>query len=344
MLEASRLPSGEQIAKELELSTLELSLQRYLDRSLLDPLVEYLGRPQKRIRGQMVVLGAQIGLQHESLPSDLQKIVDELAFILEMVHSGSLIVDDIQDGSPTRRGQPALHKILGVPKSLNAGNWLYFFALRSVDRLQLSAERTLRLTRLFHDCLFEGHVGQALDLGVDITEVPRADVGPLCRRAILMKTGCLTELAMGAGYHAVTDASLQWPVWADVARSLGMALQMFNDLINLGGGGLDSEKHLEDFRNGRPGLIWMVTAELESDTLFAELVELYKSKADTLHVHQWVMQNNIPEKALQSVQFIETQMLQQIESLNLKESFHQFVESRVFQLFDVLRRAYAERY
>jgi hypothetical protein len=47
--------------------------------------------------------------------------------VVEFIHAGSLVVEDIEDGSRIRRGRVALHVRYGMPVALNAGNWLYFW-------------------------------------------------------------------------------------------------------------------------------------------------------------------------------------------------------------------------
>jgi len=43
-------------------------------------------------------------------------------------------IDDIEDGSELRRGQPAAHAIFGIPQTINAANYVYFIALeRTLD-------------------------------------------------------------------------------------------------------------------------------------------------------------------------------------------------------------------
>lgn len=49
--------------------------------------------------------------------------------LIECIHNGSLIVDDIEDNSEVRREKPCVHKIYGVDVSINAGNMLYFAPL-----------------------------------------------------------------------------------------------------------------------------------------------------------------------------------------------------------------------
>ena len=54
---------------------------------------------------------------------------DELTFTLgltEIVHNGSLMVDDLEDNSLMRRGKPCIHKIYGNDYAVNTGTFMYF--------------------------------------------------------------------------------------------------------------------------------------------------------------------------------------------------------------------------
>ena len=53
--------------------------------------------------------------------------------VVEMLHTASLLVDDVQDDSEMRRGNPVAHKIYGIATTINSANFVYFKAL---DRLQ----------------------------------------------------------------------------------------------------------------------------------------------------------------------------------------------------------------
>lgn len=89
--------------------------------SLLAPLLEVLNRGGKcwRSFAAMTVVGA------------LKKNPNEKRYWLalpELVHTGSLIIDDIEDESENRRGAPSAHHIYGLPMALNAGSAAYFLA------------------------------------------------------------------------------------------------------------------------------------------------------------------------------------------------------------------------
>ncbi|WP_058300830.1 polyprenyl synthetase family protein [Gorillibacterium timonense] len=72
----------------------------------------------KRLRPMMVLVGARFGL--ESDPTHVGKA----ALILEYLHMASLIHDDIIDSSDLRRGEPTLHKAVGIPEAAHIANYM----------------------------------------------------------------------------------------------------------------------------------------------------------------------------------------------------------------------------
>jgi geranylgeranyl pyrophosphate synthase len=69
----------------------------------------------KRWRSTLLLLIA------EALGHTAQEVLD-FVVITEIVHNGTLIIDDIEDNSDFRRGKPCLHKMVGVDVAVNAGN------------------------------------------------------------------------------------------------------------------------------------------------------------------------------------------------------------------------------
>src|SRR5262245_42361449 len=94
--------------------------------ALLNPVKDVTSNHGKRIRGKLVTLSYRL-LAEGSAPSPVEAVQCGIcAEVVELIHAGSLVVDDIEDGSMIRRGRPALHIRYGLPTALNAGNWLYF--------------------------------------------------------------------------------------------------------------------------------------------------------------------------------------------------------------------------
>ena len=60
-------------------------------------------------------------------------MIKNVFIICFFFHSG---IDDIEDGSELRRGQPVAHAIYGIPQTINSANYIYFIALERVLSLQ----------------------------------------------------------------------------------------------------------------------------------------------------------------------------------------------------------------
>lgn len=85
--------------------------------------------------------------------------------LAELIHSGALIVDDIEDNSELRRGEPALHVKYGLDVALNAGNLLYFLpTVELFNHEYLNDSQKLRIHEIMMDTCLKGHFGQSLDI------------------------------------------------------------------------------------------------------------------------------------------------------------------------------------
>lgn len=155
-----------------------------------------------------------------------------LGACLELLHAGSLIVDDIQDGSEQRRGAPTLHRSHGLGTALNAGNWLYFAALEELGRSSLPAETTLRAYRLLARTLLLCHQGQGLDLAARVDVVPAERLAATAGRITALKTGELMRLAASLGALGAASTRGARDVTEPIGRfgfEMGVALQMLDD-------------------------------------------------------------------------------------------------------------------
>jgi geranylgeranyl diphosphate synthase type 3/geranylgeranyl diphosphate synthase type I len=85
--------------------------------------------------------------------------------LAELIHSGALIIDDIEDNSDLRRGEPALHIKYGLDVALNAGNLLYFLpTVELFHHEHLNDSQKLAIHEIMMDTCLKGHFGQALDI------------------------------------------------------------------------------------------------------------------------------------------------------------------------------------
>lgn len=234
------------------------------ERALLGPAREFLRRPGKCFRARLVEACWMLaGGAPDAMPA-------ELPLIVELLHAGSLIVDDIEDGSHVRRGAAALHEIYGTALALNTGNWMYFWPLALIDRLGLDAQRTAELHRRARRTLLRCHQGQALDLALKITELEQGEVPRVVKATTQLKTGALMELAAALGGIAAGAGEAEALAMTRFGRELGKGLQMLDDL-----GGLTCaarrDKGVEDLRLARPTWPWAWAARATSQATFAEL-------------------------------------------------------------------------
>jgi len=241
------------------------------DAALVGPLLDFLGRPGKEFRARLVRLGWQLSGRSNAPP-------DELPLVIEALHSGSLIVDDIEDESSQRRGAPALHCRYGVPRALNAGNFLYFWALELLSRLGLPPITELSLHRAFSRTLLACHQGQALDISVDITQLEQSEVLATVSAVTQLKTGKLCELAAHMGALAAGASQSKAQAIAQFGCELGVGLQMLDDL-----GGIVSERRAhkgrEDLQHRRPTWPWAWAAEILDPRAYRKIQKLGRGVA-----------------------------------------------------------------
>ena len=221
--------------------------------ALFNPVADFLNRPGKRFRGRLVSLAWSLVGRDDDPPP-------ELPLLVELLHAGSLVVDDIEDGSIQRRGRSALHRLIGVPAALNIGNWLYYWPQTLLKGLDLPAATELELHRLWADAVRVCHEGQALDLTARIGDLHPTDVISVCRVVSEWKTGTLMGMAAELGATAAGgDAEVIAAVHTFGIR-VGVGLQMQNDLGELTGAA-GPIKHPEDLVHGRITWPWAWAAE-----------------------------------------------------------------------------------
>lgn len=126
---------------------------------------------------------------------------DVLASLTEIPHNGSLIVDDIEDGSVTRRGGPAIHLEYGTDLAVNMGNLMYFLPTLVLEKGPLTESVRGAMSRDWLAVMRRLHLGQ----GYDIHWHREKNLFPdrdsylrMCR----FKTGSLASLAARLGARA----------------------------------------------------------------------------------------------------------------------------------------------
>lgn len=266
---------------------------------LFRPLGDLMSRPGKKIRGRLVELGFQLANDNQVVESYQVDALRKLMEGVELLHAGSLAVDDVQDGSKVRRGQPSLHMKYGLPISLNIGNWLYFWPLEIVNRLNLPEADELRIYRIYHRTLLRAHMGQAMDVGVPIDTLEQGRICDICVATMELKSGALFALALLAGaVVAKADDGLLETI-DTFGHGLGIGLQMFDDIGNLKGS-VEPAKRREDLVLRRPTWIWACAAKYYSGDVYGQFISaVHQLPLDHHPLEIWLEQHDFMRKSTQ---------------------------------------------
>ena len=197
--------------------------------ALMESVQDLTTRPAKQIRGQVVRLAYRLTSGAGRCSLAARERCDILANVAELIHAGSLIVDDIQDGSTMRRGAPALHIRYGVPLALNSGNWLYFWPFELIKKAGLSKQREILAYERCQRMLLRAHFGQALDVGADIENINQEKVPGVCLASMELKSGALMGFALLLGGLVADVPERGLSVLDEFGHDLGVALQMFDE-------------------------------------------------------------------------------------------------------------------
>ena len=232
-------------------------VKELLDRSLFEPMRDFKCRQGKRIRSSLLQISYEMAGGIGDVPASVSDSIESL-------HAGSLVIDDVQDDSRSRRGQATMHHSIGVPLAINAGNWMYFQALECLSTSPLPSEIRSRLIEAMIHTARRCHEGQAIDIHARVDEVPVEHWEATANAISLMKTGSLVELAVRMGCLAANATDRLLPVLPVLGRRIGMALQMRNDLDELAsiaqrrpGEQIDDTIRDDDLRNARMTWPWV---------------------------------------------------------------------------------------
>jgi octaprenyl-diphosphate synthase len=198
----------------------------------------------KRIRPTVVLLvfHAAAGDRREARRDD----AIEAAVALELIHSATLLHDDIIDGGETRRGRPSALSTFGAADTLVAGDFLFSraFALCSrfeAEVIRWAAEACISLT--------EGEVMQGRFRHNPAVTV--ADYLEIIERktASLFAAGARTAAHLAGAPAALVEAM------ASCGRNVGLAFQVSDDLLDVEGQtAMTGKPRGIDLRDGNPSL------------------------------------------------------------------------------------------
>jgi geranylgeranyl diphosphate synthase type I len=246
---------------------------------------------------------------------------------VELLHNFSLVHDDIQDGSETRRGRESIWKVWGIPQAINTGDALLNLAYLSVEGLRISLGAQAAAEALFvlqRTCL-ELTGGQYLDMAFETAvSVPLELYWQMIdgKTAALLGT-CFKLGAMAAG----VDFTIQQE-FLECGRLLGLAFQVQDDFLGVWG---------DESQTGKPVFADLLSRKktypvllgLENNKRFAavwasdEKIEL----EDARQLADYLEDEGIKEKTAAKYRALYSQALQILENRSIiGNSAHPLIE------------------
>ena len=189
------------------------------DEILLEPFTYLLRKKGKDIRPKLLK-AFNVWLK---VPDEKVKLIGD---IIQMLHNSSLLVDDIQDNSVLRRGNPCAHKIYGVASTINSANYVYFIGLEKI--LELNNPEAVHI---FKESMLELHRGQGMEIyWRDTFMCPTENE---YRDMTVRKTGGLFNLAVKLMQLFSNNDDCPAYDYVELTSLLGLYFQIRDDYANL---------------------------------------------------------------------------------------------------------------
>jgi len=243
-----------------------------LNKAVAEPIWEFLDRGGKRWRPALFLLIC------EALGKNPEDFVD-FAIIPELIHNGTLMVDDIEDASEFRRGKPCTYKIYGLDIAINAGNAMYYLPLLSLieNREKISTEKLCKVYEIYVQEMISLSFGQAMDIAwhrslANADKIDEKDYLQMCA----YKTGTLARMAAKIAAVLANASAKLVEKLGRFAESIGVAFQIQDDVLDLKGTDFAEKKggRGKDVTEGKRSLIVIHTLKAANSEDRQRLIEI----------------------------------------------------------------------
>lgn len=243
-----------------------------IHKAVAEPIWEFLDRGGKRWRPALFLLIC------EALGKNSSDFVD-FAIIPEVIHNGTLMVDDIEDSSEFRRGKPCTYKIYGLDIAINAGNAMYYLPLLPLieKRDTITPQKLGKVYEIYVQEMINISLGQATDIAwhrglAEADKIGEKDYLQMCT----YKTGTLARMAakMAATLAGANEQLVE--KLGRFAESIGVAFQMQDDILDLTSKEFTEKKggYGQDITEGKRSLIVIHALEIAEAQDRKRLVEI----------------------------------------------------------------------
>ena len=198
-----------------------------IQKCIIDPTWNLLDRGGKRWRPSFFMLIA------ESLGKNPANLTD-FAIIPELIHNGTLIIDDVEDNSDKRRNKPTTHNIYGTDVAINAGNALYYIPLKIIHENMdiLGPEKTSRIYEAYVQEMINLSLGQAMDIWWHQGKSENVTIEQYLQMCAY-KTGTLARLAAKLAVILSSGTKQEEKKISKIAESIGVGFQIQDDILDI---------------------------------------------------------------------------------------------------------------
>ncbi|PVI01463.1 geranylgeranyl pyrophosphate synthetase [Periconia macrospinosa] len=241
------------------------------ERILLGPYDYLVGHPGKDIRRQCIAAFNK----WLKVPADRLEVITR---VVDMLHTSSLLVDDVEDNSLLRRGIPVANSIYGVAQTINTANYVYFKALQELISMGNPA-----LVQIYSEELLNLHRGQGMELHWrdSLTCPSESDYLEMVDN----KTGGLFRLAIKL-MQAESAVNVDC---APLVSTIGLLFQILDDHLNLSpsSGYSDLKGLCEDLTEGK--FSFPVIHAIHADPANRILYNILKQKTTDEEVKRYAL-------------------------------------------------------
>lgn len=214
--------------------------------------------------------------------------------VVAMLHTSSLLIDDVEDNSLLRRGNPVAHSIFGTAQTINSANYIYFCALQ-----ELSTLNNPEVVRIYTEELLNLHRGQGMDLfwrdtltcptEDDYLEMVGNKTGGLFRLAIkLMCAESPSHNAPVASNGNGNHKSVPTTDYIPLVNTIGLLFQILDDYRNLSDTTYTQNKGLcEDLTEGK--FSFPIIHAIRADPANLVLINILKQKTQDEDVKRYAV-------------------------------------------------------
>jgi len=220
-----RKASKEWIEGAIGKTIFELDLEAYT-KGVNEPIWDLLDRGGKRFRPVMTCIACEaVGGKWGS--------AQKVAPMVELIHNGTLMSDDVEDDSVARRGKACTHKIYGVDTAVNTGAIMYFWPLIKItnNAFGLDEKKRVAIYDLYSTEMLRVSCGQAWDI-----EWHHGGYTPNEKQYLnmcLCKTGVLTRFACQLGAIIGGASKKQYDALGEFGQIVGVGFQIQDDILEL---------------------------------------------------------------------------------------------------------------